>query len=499
MAVQSKFPVSYLELRQTRKKTGRVGELVIFGVADTHALAHELESLFPTWKKKITKLAEKELYFGETLEGPRWILIRRRPSGPFSHESKLEETDQSWFRAQAGPILSAAQSLELDHLDIEFRGTNSEMELGFLVGLELGAYSYKGILQKKVFDQLPTFSVRKTQGEWDSSVLKAASHEGQALNLARHLVNLPPNLLHPQSFAQFIKTYIPKSAKLKIQVWDHRRLAKEKMGLHLGVGQGAQSPPCLVHISYRGGGRKKPTAFVGKGITFDTGGLDLKPSSAMRLMKKDMGGAAAVAGLALYVALSRPQLNFDFYLGLAENSVDANGFRPSDVLTARNGMTVEVHNTDAEGRLVLADVLDVAVTQKGPNEPAEVIDVATLTGAIKVGLGNEIAGLFSNHDALADELEKAGSSSGDLNWRMPLYSKYAANFSTPFADLVNATDSPGGAITAALFLEKFVRNKPWAHLDIYAWTEKATGSLQAAGGNAQGLYCLIEFVKNKNS
>ena len=243
----------------------------------------------------------------------------------------------------------------------------------------------------------------------------------------------------------------------------------------------------------------KPVAFVGKGVTFDSGGLDIKPSSGMRLMKKDMGGAAAVAGLAMWAHRVNYSKPLDFYLALAENSVDGKSFRPSDVITARNGLQVEIHNTDAEGRLVLADALDVAVTQTKADEPEMVIDVATLTGAIKVALGADLAGLFTNDDDLAEKLSQAGQAAGDLSWRMPLLSKYNGASSSHFADMVNAVDGFGGAITAALFLEKFVKQKSWAHLDIYAWTEKATGSLQAAGGNAQGLYCLIEFVKNKNS
>jgi leucyl aminopeptidase len=215
----------------------------------------------------------------------------------------------------------------------------------------------------------------------------------------------------------------------------------------------------------------------------------------MRLMKKDMGGAAAVLGLAMWASETEYPRDMDFYLALAENSVDAKSFRPSDVFTARNGMKVEIHNTDAEGRLVLADVMDVAVTQKGKDEPAMIIDIATLTGAIKVALGADIAGLFSNHDGLAEELNMAGFQRGDLNWRMPLFGKYTASFSSPFADMVNAVDGFGGAITAALFLEKFTRQKPWAHLDIYAWADKASGALASSGGSGQAVQALVRFIQ----
>jgi leucyl aminopeptidase len=232
-------------------------------------------------------------------------------------------------------------------------------------------------------------------------------------------------------------------------------------------------------------------------VTFDTGGLDIKPSSNMRLMKKDMGGSAALAGLAHWLGEAQISLPVDIYLGLAENSVDGKSMRPSDVLIARSGMSVEIHNTDAEGRLVLADVLDVAVTQKNADEPSQVIDVATLTGAIKAGLGAEISGLFCNDDSLAKELESAGQLAGEPNWRMPLYSRYGRNMDSSFADIVNCVDGFGGAITAALFLEKFIRGKSWAHMDIYGWNDRAQGALTFAGGSGQAVQTLIEFLQKK--
>jgi leucyl aminopeptidase len=284
-----------------------------------------------------------------------------------------------------------------------------------------------------------------------------------------------------------------------VTVWDDKKLASEKMGLHLSVGMGATHGPRMVHMKYRPTKKSglKPIAFVGKGITFDTGGLDIKPSSAMRLMKKDMGGAASVIALALWASESQYPGPLDFYLALAENAVDANAFRPGDIVTARNGMKVEIDNTDAEGRLVLADVLDVACKQKGSDDPEFVIDVATLTGAIKVGLGAEIAGLFANDDDLAIELTKAGQRAGDLNWRMPLFDKYWGDLSSPFADCKNSGGGFGGAITAALFLQKFVGGKKWAHLDVYAWADRPSGAIGGSGGSGQPVQCLIEFLESR--
>jgi leucyl aminopeptidase len=273
------------------------------------------------------------------------------------------------------------------------------------------------------------------------------------------------------------------------------------MDLLLQVGKGAEHGPCLVHLKIRSTrspksksktGERYPV-FVGKGITFDTGGVDIKPANAMRLMKKDMGGAASLLGLSWYAAL-QGDFNFEVFLPFAENAVDGKSFRPSDVIQARSGAMVEVHNTDAEGRLILADALDFALEQC-PNATA-LIDLATLTGAIKVGLGTEIAGLFCNDARLGQSLLASSVRSGDWVWPMPLYRKYAKSFSTPFADFVNATDGWAGAITAALFLEKFVKDKPWAHLDIYAWNDKPSGAFTEEGGSAQAVQLLVDWLRS---
>lgn len=493
------IPSSYLQKKLVKTKLdSTAGQLIVFGQEDKEELSKLLLNVAPKWRLEAESFLKKEHFSLETENGPLWILCRRRPAGPFSHEGALEETEYSWFRDQGAWLISQFKASEVSQVLIQLRATSEEMERGLFVGLELAAYNYKNLITGKEFSGLPGLGIYKFDRSWDLSGLQSASQEGQAINLTRHLVNAPPNELNPVSLANFVKKEFPKSATTKVEVWDVNRLKKEKMGLHLGVGQGAEHAPCMIRIRHRPKVRaQKPIALVGKGVTFDTGGLDLKPSSAMRLMKKDMGGAAAVLGLAYFAAVSKLAVPADFYLGLAENSVDAKAMRPSDVLIARNGLQVEIHNTDAEGRLVLADVLDVAVTEKGVHEPELVINVATLTGAIKTALGTEIGGLFSNHDSLANEIEVCGSKAGDFAWRMPLYSRYAGSFSSPFADLVNAVDGWGGPITAALFLERFVRQKPWAHLDIYAWADKASGAMASSGGNGQSVQCLIEYLKSK--
>lgn len=443
-------------------------------------------------KKTILEGGPKDLLTIPTNEGPVWILFRRAPEGPFSHSGALEESEHGWFRDQGGVLWSLFKSASVKSVSVELVGLNKEQTTGLLVGWEMAGYNFKenffGSAKKEI----------KIQVKVDKKIVHEAQALGRSTNLARHLVNLPPNVAHPQSIGEFAKKEFKSRKNMTVEVWDLKRLEKEKMGLHIGVGQGSQSPPCLVHFRYRPRSSKKPVAFVGKGVTFDTGGLDIKPSSGMRLMKKDMGGSAAIMGLAWWLSEANYPHPVDLYLALAENSVDAKAFRPSDVLISRSGQSVEIHNTDAEGRLVLADALDVAVTQKGKDEPELVIDVATLTGAIKIALGLEISGLFSNDDKLANQLLKAGTASGELSWRMPLYSRYTSSFATPFADMVNAVDGWGGPVTAALFLEKFVARKPWAHFDVYAWSDKATGALTSSGGNGQTVQTLTRFLQDRS-
>lgn len=397
----------------------------------------------------------------------------------------------SRLRDSMGAMLS-----QLERLDVEFAEIDCSVgknDLPWLVmGLELALYRFKRVF--KGDKGKIRFLLKQNGRRLSAKETLDAALLGHAVNVSRHLVNLPPNELNPVSYADFAQNFLRGLKALKVEIWDEKRLAQEGMGLHLGVGQGSITPPRLVRISYRPpGGGKNPIAFVGKGITFDTGGLDIKPSSGMRLMKKDMGGSASVLALVYWAARSGLKVSIDAYLALAENAVSSKSFRPSDVLTARNGMTVEIHNTDAEGRLVLADALDVAVTAK--DKPRFVIDVATLTGAIKVALGAHLAGLFANNTKLSQALHQAGQEVGDFSWIMPLYQRYRSATNSNFADMVNAVDGFGGAITAALFLEKFVKDVPWAHLDVYQWKDSAEGAWLESGGSGQAVASLGHWLK----
>lgn len=446
------------------------------------------------WQKEALLKAARDVTTFISQDGPVWIVTGKTPESE-GHYGLVDESAYAWARDQVGGLFAQFKSHQLGALRIEFDGLSSEQELGALVGLDMAAYNFRQIYQgQKV--ELPSVSLHNLSKK---EILSEARARAMAVNLARHLVNLPPNDLNPGSYAELAQKGLKLPKSVKVTVWNQAKLEQEGMGLHLSVGRGSPNGPCMVHLQYRPAKKSKlkPIAFVGKGITFDTGGLDIKPSSGMRLMKKDMGGSAAVMGLVYYAAASQYPGPLDFYLALAENSVDGQSFRPSDVVTARNGLKVEIDNTDAEGRLVLADVLDVASSSKGAAEPEMVIDLATLTGAIKVGLGSDIAGLFCNDDELANQIAFAGSRAGDLSWRMPLYSKYFEGLNSPFADFKNCGPGFGGAITAALFLQKFINGKKWAHLDIYAWADRSQGALQASGGSGQGVQALIEFLNSR--
>lgn len=279
---------------------------------------------------------------------------------------------------------------------------------------------------------------------------------------ARDLVNEPANILGPVEFAKRAEAL--SELGLEVEILEEKALRKLKMGALLGVAQGSPRPPRLVVMQWRGAGNDSaPVAFVGKGVVFDTGGISIKPAAGMEDMKGDMGGAAAVTGLMQALAGRKAKVNAIGIIGLVENMPDGNAQRPGDIVTAMSGQTIEVLNTDAEGRLVLADALWYCQERF---KPKFMIDLATLTGAIMVALGNHHAGLFSNDDVLAGQLESAGKETDERVWRMPLGPDYDKLIDSKNADVKNIGGRFAGSITAAQFLKRFVNDVPWAHLDI---------------------------------
>jgi leucyl aminopeptidase len=298
----------------------------------------------------------------------------------------------------------------------------------------------------------------------DDSAIDLARVIAESVLLARRLVDEPPDVIYPDSFARRAAE-VAAECGLECQVWDEKRLAAERCGAILAVGKGSSNPPRLVRLQYHGGAPDQPAlAIVGKGVTFDSGGLSLKPPEGMLTMKCDMAGAATMLAALRAIALLKLPLNVVGFAGLVENMTGPAAMKLGDVLTARNGRTIEVHNTDAEGRLVLADVLSVAVEYK----PARLVDLATLTGACVVALGTEVAGLMTNDQAWCDRVAAAARACGEEVWQLPMYPEvYNELIKSEVADIKNVGEGRwGGAIAAAKFLEQFVDAVPWTHMDI---------------------------------
>ena len=327
----------------------------------------------------------------------------------------------------------------------------------------------------------------------DSASVSRGDIIGQAVNLARRLVNEPPSEIYPESFAAEAAS-VAEAQGIAIEVWDQARLEAERCGSLLAVARGSSRQPRLVILKYSGGpSGSPPLALIGKGVTFDSGGLSIKPNDGMKTMKCDMAGAAAVLGAMQAIARLKLPVNVIGLCGLVENMLSGSSYKLGDVLRARSGKTIEVLNTDAEGRLVLADVLDVALQF----QPAKIIDLATLTGACVVALGNDVAGLMTNNQTWADAVKSAADSAGEALWQLPMFSDYGEQIRSEVADIKNVGDGRwGGAITAAKFLEEFVAGKPWVHLDIAgpAFLESTKPWLEA-GGTGFGVRTLVELAR----
>ena len=380
-----------------------------------------------------------------------------------------------------------------------------------ILGLELGSYHYREFKTQakdkaKPDEGLQTLIIVSDNDKDLAKNSRKVSAVADAVGLTRDLVNAPPNHLYPESFAAKIKkTLTPLGVKVKIL--DDEQIKKLGMGCLYAVGQASENPPRLVLMEWNGTTTKKtsakkstakPLAFVGKGITFDSGGLNVKPYEGMMDMKMDMGGAASVVGLMQVVASLKVKQNIVGVVALAENSISDEATRPSDIVTSYSGKTVEILNTDAEGRLVLADAL--TYVQEKYN-PAIIVDLATLTGAIMVALGLNHAGAFVNHDGLWQQLDKASVQSGEKLWRMPLHDSFRRDMDSVFADIKNIGNGRyGGSCTAAAFLGEFIdAGRVWAHLDIAGVAmSKTTPTCPVPFASGYGVKLLTEFVEAYN-
>jgi len=373
------------------------------------------------------------------------------------------------------------------------KNINNNFINNFLHGFRLKSYEFNLYKSKKI-DKSIFLNLIGNINDKNPEIKKYTAIE-QGTNFARDLVSEPPNVLFPKEYVnRLIKL---KKLGIKVTVYNETKLKKLGMNSLLGVGRGSAKESFLVTLEWNGNKKDKnsPLSFVGKGVCFDTGGISLKPAKFMEEMKYDMAGSAVVAGLIKSLALRKAKVNAVGVVGLVENMPGGNAQRPGDIVKAYNGKTIEVLNTDAEGRLVLADAL--SFTEK-KFKPKFIIDLATLTGAIIIALGEEYAGLFSNNDELSKKIYDAGEKVNEKVWRLPLHKNYDKLMDSNIADIQNINYSGGaGSITAAQFLQRFIEKTPWAHLDIagMAFSKKAA-NLNPGGATGFGVRLLNQLIED---
>ncbi|WP_112662970.1 leucyl aminopeptidase [Microvirga flavescens] len=381
-------------------------------------------------------------------------------------------------------------------LDLPGADVTPEAAADVALGAKLRKYSFD-LYKTKKDDKADSGALRLTLSVADPAAvkkaLKAAEVVAEGVVITRDLVNEPPNVLTPEEFASRAEAL--KKVGVEVEVLDEKAMRKLGMGALLGVAQGSARGARLAVMRWNGGkSSEKPIAFIGKGVVFDSGGISIKPGAGMEDMKGDMAGAACVVGLMHALASRKAKVNVIGAIGLVENMLGGNAQRPGDIVTTMSGQTIEIINTDAEGRLVLADVLWYVQDRF---KPKFMIDLATLTGAILVALGQEFAGLFSNNEELSERLLAAGTATGERMWRMPLAPAFDKMIDSKFADMKNSSGRNGGSSTAASLLQRFVNDVPWAHLDIAG---VAMGSppteINKGWASGWGVRVLDRFVKD---
>ena len=445
------------------------GTLVVFcdealklGAATRKALGSAADLV-----KRAAAAAEFKGKNGATLDllEPDGIKIQRLIVVGVGKPSELKEKDFLKFGGALAGKLNAATEAVTVLAELPDGAIEPANAASIGAGVRLRAYRFNRYKTKKK-DENDALRAQVSILVGDvAATRKAFAASAQVVDgvlMARELVNEPPNVLYPEEFAR--RAGQLRKLGVTVEVLDVKAMTKLGMGALLGVAQGSARPGRTVIMRWNGGKRgAQPVAFVGKGVCFDTGGISIKGAANMEDMKGDMGGAACVVGLMQALAARKAHVNAVGAIGLVENMPDGNAQRPGDIVTSMSGQTIEIINTDAEGRLVLADLLWY-VSKKF--KPKFIVDLATLTGAIMVALGTEHAGLFSNNDELAQRLSEAGAATGEKVWRMPLGPEYDKLIDSQFADMKNTGGRHGGSITAAQFLQRFVDSTPWAHLDI---------------------------------
>lgn len=407
----------------------------------------------------------------------------------------VAEGDAGDYQKAGGEIVAKVQTSGAKHIAIHAENLTAKAAAEAAYGATLRNWRMDKYRTKLAETSKPTVDTLTVVGAPAEAAGLWGSYQAIAdgVALTKELVTEPANIIYPESFVERCQHL--KDLGVEITVLDDKQMAELGMGALLGVAQGSRRPARMLVMKWDGTGGKqeRPVAFVGKGVTFDTGGISIKPAAGMEDMKWDMGGAGAVAGVMKALAGRKAKAHVVGVCGLVENMPDGNAQRPGDIVTSMSGQTIEVLNTDAEGRLVLCDALHWV--QENHN-PEYVVDLATLTGAIIISLGSEHAGLFSNSDELSDKLTAAGKASGDLLWRFPLSKAYDKLIDSPIADMKNIGARGAGSITAAQFLQRFIKDGvKWAHLDIAGtvWADKA-GPVWDKGATGFGVRLLDRFI-----
>ncbi|MBL1210556.1 leucyl aminopeptidase [Geminocystis sp. GBBB08] len=410
---------------------------------------------------------------------------------------KLEDLTLDSFRRAGGSIARVAKQAKIKTLAIALNSNDYENEILAQViseGVILALHEDKRFKSDPEDTKIRIETIELLDLPADNKAIDTAKKITSGVILARELVNAPANAINPITMTETVEQ-IATEYGLELTILEQEDCERLGMGAFLGVAKASDLPPKFLHLVYKPQGTpKRKLAIVGKGLTFDSGGLNLKVSgSGIETMKMDMGGAAATFGAAKSIAQLKPNVEIHFISAVTENMISGKAMHPGDILTASNGKTIEVNNTDAEGRLTLADAL-VYADKLGVDA---IVDLATLTGACIVALGNDIAGLWTTDNLLATQLQTCAQTAGEKFWQMPLESKYFDQMKSSIADMKNTGSRAGGSITAALFLQQFVKDTPWVHLDIAGpvWAEKPT-AIDNEGGTGFAVRTLVNWALN---
>ena len=492
--------VTLTEIITTKKAyTDSENDLLYLGIFQDKKLNPRQRSLDALLENKLSKAMELEDFTGK--KDKQLMLygddsIKRIVLVGLGQQKKYT-SDRA--RSTAANITNHANSLNVSEFSVDgdsFNLGKSSSAQAFAEGLLLGSYEFNNYKSKSE-DNVKVESMTMF-GNVDKKSLDKGLVLGTSVGFARDLGNHPANILTPTYIAREAEKIAENSPKMNYQVFDGKEFKKMGMGAFHGVAQGAKEPAKMIIVEYNGGRKtQKPIALVGKGLTFDSGGISIKPSPKMDEMKFDMCGSATVMGVLQAVSHLKPRINIIFAIGSTENMPGGNAQRPGDIVTAYNGKTIEVLNTDAEGRLVLADVLSYVNTKY---EPAAILDFATLTGAVLIALGNRASGVMGNDISFMKEVKKASESSFEKVWELPLWEEYTSEIKGKYADLKNIGENRlAGTITAGAFLKEFVGDTPWVHLDIAgtAWGPKEPSYQPKVGATGVAVRLVYQLLENR--